>query len=116
MTEIKEKTAEAVNPKTQLNITTEERILQTLSTKPISRYEITFKLKLSEREVRRSIETMRNRGVPICSNSTKGGYWLGNAEDCRHTAAEYRAKAYKMLHTAAMLDGQLDGQIEMGEL
>ena len=110
----RKKTAEAVI--TQDYINTDKQILQMLSTKPISRYEIAAVLHISERAVRQHIETMRDNGAPICSNSTQGGYWLGNSADRHHTAAEYRAKAYKMLHTASMLDGQVDGQIEMGEL
>ena len=98
------------------DISTDEKILNLLSSKPISRCEMAIVLHMSERVIRQHIKEMRDRGVPICSNSRQGGYWLGNATDRRHTAAEYRAKAYKMLPTATMLDGQLDGQIEIGEL
>ena len=95
--------------------TREDRVLGTLSAKPKSRYEIAKALGISERDVRKSIEIMRNRGVPICSNSRMGGYWIGNSLDCKRAAAEYRARAKKMLHTASMLEGQIAGQLEMGD-
>jgi phage terminase Nu1 subunit (DNA packaging protein) len=35
-----------------------------------------------DRQTRRAIACMQERGIPILSDSNEGGYWLGTREEC----------------------------------
>lgn len=112
----KEKAPEGAKSKQHLDNSTEARILQVLKGGATSRARLVKLTGVSDRRVRKSIEEMRNRGIPIVSSSRLGGYWLGTRADCLKLAMEYRSRATKMMLTANRLERQLDGQIEMEEL
>jgi len=87
-----------------------------LGKSPVSRQALSKRLGVSDRALRVLVNELRKQGVAVCSCSNGRGYWIGNAEDRRITIAEYRHRAYEMLKIANALEGNLEGQIEMGEI
>lgn len=58
---------------------------------------------LSRRRIGECIRDLR-QDYPICSTSVSpGGYWLGNAHDCRRMVQDLNAKAYSYFNTASKL-------------
>jgi len=56
---------------------------------------------LSDRRIRRDIQELRNKGIPIISTSDSKGYYLAESnEEVRHYIAETRSRAMKLLNTA----------------
>ena len=65
----------------------------------------------SDRQVRMAIEELRSNGEPIISDSGKPGYYY-SPEDVQVIQAELRARAYKLLSTAAAME-QRTGQMRL---
>ena len=65
----------------------------------------------SDRQVRMAIEELRSNGEPIISDSGKSGYYY-SPEDVKVIQAELRARAYKLLNTAAAME-QKKGQMRL---
>ena len=85
-----------------------------LTDKPISREILCYRLKVSDNVLREAKAELVDNNVPVCANSDKKGYWLGNAEDRRHAANELRAKAMTLLQRADKLDpDNVEGQVVM---
>lgn len=67
----------------------------------LSRNALTELTGLDDRTVRREIETLRTKGIPICSNSQNKGYFLAETpEEVKHYVAETRHRAMKLLNLA----------------
>lgn len=83
-----------------------------------SRLELAKRMNMSDREVRDLIEELRNEGQPICSSSSKSGYWLGDPIDARRTIEEYRTRGIKCLKTAIAMELglQRNGQVEVEDV
>ena len=70
----------------------------------------------TDREIRRSVERLRDLRYPIGIGAL-GGYSYGDRDDVRRAAHFYRKKALKELRTAAALEGmELEGQMSMEEV
>ena len=81
-----------------------------------SRSELRLYIGGKDRQIRRSIERLRDLGYPI-GMGVNGGYTFADKYGLRRIIAFYRKKAFKMLRTAARLAGiQLDGQMTMKEV
>lgn len=86
-------------------------VIDALTSKPKSRFQLCIECGLADRALRREIEALRKAGHPICSSSHKGGYWLGDDTDKKRLVAEYRSRAYSMMKTASAIEsGAIDGQ------
>ena len=69
-----------------------------------------------DRQIRKSIERLRDLGYPI-GLGPDGGYTFADKYGLQRIIAFYRKKAFKMLRTASRLAGiQLDGQMTMKEV
>lgn len=92
-----------------------KRLICLLSDKPVSRSYLSNQLQLSDRTVRQLISELRNQGIPICSNSRTGGYWIAKDKDeIQQTINEYRHRAFNMLITARKIErNELLGQMEI---
>ena len=92
-------------------------VLEALQTyKSMSRTGLRLVVGGPDREIRRSIERLRDLHYPI-GLRPGGGYSYGDREDTKRAAAFYRKKALKELRTASCLDGvELEGQMTMKEV
>lgn len=91
-----------------------DKLLFALTDYPQSRCNLSIKLGVSDRALRKAVEAARLQGVPICSNSRTDGYWLGGSADIRHTIAEYEARGLKALEVARKMKArQLAGQTKI---
>lgn len=91
-----------------------DKLLFALTDYPQSRCNLSIKLGVSDRTLRKTVEVARLQGVPICSNSRTDGYWLGSGADIQHTIAEYETRGLRALEVARRLKRcQLDGQVEL---
>ena len=71
-------------------------------------------LGVSEREIRKRIEELRNDGYRIVSSSTNGGYWLATTdEEYTRFRAEYISRATKIFETVKAMDKVMEGQVEL---
>lgn len=102
--------------KTQLNYTTRERdVASEIKRRPrISRAELSRRTKLTDRQVRKTIESLRKKGERICSSSHEKGYWYAKTDkEYQDFRTEYIAGAVKRFETVKAMDGKLGGQYEM---
>lgn len=114
---IKKDTSEGAN-QNQINntMTAEEmQVYNKLSHKPITRGKLCSLLHIDDRAVRKNIESMRRKGIPICSSSESAGYFLARSRaDVERTANEYKKRAIKELEIAKkLLSYKLDNQTEI---
>jgi len=78
-------------------------ILQDSTTEDrISRQELVYKTGTTDRAVRTEIASLRHRGWWIVSDTSKGGYWLGDANEwnnfCRQQKRRAASNYYKEAH------------------
>lgn len=74
---------------------------------------------ISRRDLCQSVYNLRNLGIPIGADRSRGGgyYIMVEEEDKRRTIAQMKSQAYEMLKTAGrMEDSLIDGceQLELG--
>lgn len=75
-------------------------LLDLLSEKPSTKEELSWKLAISERAVRKQIEKLRLQGYPIMSSSHTKGYWLGDEKDWQQLRRELLSRInhyYKLI-------------------
>ena len=91
-------------------------VLGELSSKRVTRQELVARTNLSDRAVRRAISELRYDGIPVCTDSKMGGYWIGYGSDKDHTIREIKSRAFKLLAMASRMEKYDDGeQIVMGD-
>ena len=90
---------------------TDERLLSTLTDKPLPRAYLCTRLGVTDRELRRAVERLRRQGYPIVADCGIGGYKLGTEEEVRVEAAKLLSRAKELTITAEkMMEGMDDGQ------
>ena len=66
---------------------------------------------LTDRQVRREIESLRKEGIRICSST---GYWIAKTdEEYRDFAKNYGSHAWEIIRTLNKMDNATPGQIGM---
>lgn len=85
---------------------------------PVSRSDLAWVINATDREVRKYINDLRERGYRICMTTTGGGgYWLAQSEkdyqDFRREYVSYARNIEKM--AKAMDNGPMEGQVIMDE-
>jgi biotin operon repressor len=79
---------------------------------PLYRFDFAEKVNMTERQVRKDIEELRNKGYRICSDSSGHGYWLAKSEkEYIRFRAEYISRAVKIFETVSKMDMTTEGQI-----
>lgn len=90
------------------------RIVARSRDNPISRADLAQETTLSDREVRRIIERLRNDGIRIAGTSRDKGYYLARTEkDYKDFRRDYLAKAFTMYRTVMAMDEATEGQVEL---
>lgn len=91
-----------------------DRLALSLTEMPKSRKHLCIELGCSDRSLRMAIKELRDSGIPVCTDSETGGYWIGDEKEIDRTVKELRARAYKLILTADRLERKaIAGQIEM---
>lgn len=106
----------AADLKNQNYDTTKMMVLSMLTNKPQDRFTLAAAIGINELTFRECVRQLRREGYAIISESRGHGYRLGTKKEARVMARELRSRAYDLLKTANLMDGQVDGQIGMGEL
>lgn len=108
----------AAELKKQLDDNTKDKMLSILQNaeKPVTREELSKRLNIPDRTVRKHKEQLILEGHRIGSSSQKAGYILNDESMCKKAAKEYRARALKDLRIAMILEGYDPNQISMEEL
>lgn len=112
----KKRAAVTGDPKNQLDDTTKNMVLSMLTTKPQDRFVLAGAIGIHERTFRQAVHDLRREGHLIISESDGGGYRLGTRKEAAIVAREMRSRAYDMLKTANLMDGKLEGQIDLFEM
>lgn len=94
------------------------RVLNVLSDVPKSRARLAYEARVTDRTLREEIRTLRENGYLVCSNSQRGGYWIGTESDVARTAHELMKRGIALIRQGKMMmpvssDGE---QIEMKEV
>lgn len=110
------KAAETGDQNNHLDDTTKNMVLSMLTTKPQDRFVLAGAMGISERTFRQAVHDLRREGHLIISESGGGGYRLGTKKEAAVVAREMRSRAYDMLKTANMMEGTLEGQIDLFEM
>jgi biotin operon repressor len=76
----------------------------TLTNRPQSREILCKRIGCSDRVLRRAVRELRLSGVPVCSSSQTKGYWLGNDDEAKHLARDYRSRGLKCLEAARKIE------------
>lgn len=93
------------------------RVYEALTKTPQSRKQLTSVTGLSDRALRREISELRKNGYPVCTDSRKGGYWIGEGEDVKRLTKELESRAFDLLETSRRIKRrQLEGQLRMKEV
>ena len=92
-----------------------DKLLSALTGRPQTRESLCRKLNVTDRKLRRTVRELRLDGVPVCSNSKTGGYWLGSNKDTERMISEYRSRAAKMFEAARKMEEAVEreGQIDV---
>lgn len=101
--------------KNQLHDTTEERVLSTLSNIPQDRKTLALALGIEDRKLRKVIKSLRDKGLPICTDPD-GGYYMGSRKEGIIEARKLRHRAYEMLKTAERMEGYDPDQVRWEDM
>ena len=118
------KAPEGANKNTHTNDTTKDRLLSMLQSagRPLSRKELSQRLVISDRQVRRYKAQLLDEGHPIASTSHEAGYSYGGKDLCRQSARECYSRAAKelrrgqVLKRAAAPEEKPSDQLTIGEV
>lgn len=93
----------------------EAKIFDRLSTgKRVKRGELCRLCKTSDRQVRKTIENLRSKGIRICSGNGEAGYYLARTdEEYKIFEREYLSRAYTALNTARAMRQNNSGQMRL---
>lgn len=82
--------------------------------KPVTRNDIITTFGISDRQARRMVEDLREKGHRVCGSSDNYGYWLAKSDN-EYLAfrREYVSKATTIMRRAGKMDASTFGQIEM---
>ena len=84
---------------------------------PVTRRELVFLTKSSDRKVRDAIAALRKKHVRVCTSSSRYGYWIAKTEeDYRILRGEYISRIKTLATTLAAMDGVVEGQLSWHEL
>ena len=87
-------------------------LVEATKNKPLNRFEFSDDTGSTERQVRKDIEELRNKGYRICSDSSGHGYWLAKSEkEYIRFRSEYISRAVKIFETVSKMDMTTEGQI-----
>ena len=82
--------------------------------KPVTRNDIITTFGISDRQARRMVEDLREKGHRVCGSSDNYGYWLAKSErDYLAFRREYVSKATTIMRRAGKMDASTMGQLEM---
>ena len=81
---------------------------------PISRAELSDLLKISDRQARSCIESLREEGVRICGTSCGNGYYFAdNEEQFKQFIRDYESKAWTIIRRSRAMQNSEEGQVSL---
>ena len=90
-----------------------DKALAFLATGKKTREQLAEHLELSDREMRKVIESLRSDGNRICSDNKSKGYWIAESDqEYLDFRPQYISRAYKQLKILAAMDRTIFEQME----
>lgn len=84
---------------------------------PLPRHRVAEILGMSDREARKELHRMKERGLPVFATKTGGYYWAQTDEELEEALRHYEAGAISILATCyRMRNRGLTGQISLEEV
>lgn len=82
--------------------------------KPVTRNDIITTFGISDRQARRMVEDLREKGHRVCGTANGYGYYIAKSErDYLAFRREYVSKATTIMRRAGKMDASTMGQLEM---
>ena len=101
--------------KTQLDNTTQFMVLSMLTNMPQDKNTLAEAIGITEREFRKNVQQLRNKGFPICTDPD-GGYYIGSRKEGLIEARKLRHRAYELLRTAERMEGYDPDQVKWEDI
>lgn len=115
MRTIEKATHEGATLKTQLDNTTQFMVLSMLTNMPQDKNTLAEAIGITEREFRKNVQQLRNKGFPICTDPD-GGYYIGSRKEGLIEARKLRHRAYELLRTAERMEGYDPDQVRWEDI